>query len=685
MIKYAILLLSCMTIFAAQGQSLKAYQKAGDKALAQGDFNAATYYYQYILKKDPNNRTAMFKYATCASQMYAYPIAEQYLLKIAKTKGAPDQFPDYALVLARTYRGQAKYQEAIKSYHTFLNTAQGDTHLAGAQKELEACLWAIEQKQGTETIVTNSGKGINSAFSDFAPSLLGDTLYYSSYRFKRLKNVGKPPKKWTKVLMSVKSSRAKEANRLFQSQDSVHIAHTAFFPSGRFMIYTECKDQATGIRCDLFLSVRDEKGKWMRGLKLPEGVNAAGFTTTQPNVSIDAKTGALQLFFASDRPGGLGQLDLYRMELDSAWFCPCKTFASRKAIDLPAFGKCQALTSLNTPYNDATPFYHQPSNMLWFASDGRLGFGGYDIYRAKPDQTGTENVVENVGLPFNSSYNDLYPLIDSAATNGYLTSNRLGSQYLNTSNKACCFDLYQWRSTEPQVPTPDVPIMPRDTSTVVVSIPPTTAAVPGKNPILAPPPITPHARLQTFVGLPLYFDNDEPDKRTKRATTSKTYESTALAYLGREEEYRARFAEGAKNEDARSEAEAEISDFFANEVRLGYDRLFELTDLIYERLQTGERIEVIIKGFTSPRAETDYNLQLGHRRISSVKNHFITWSHGALQSYLNLGQLVISETSFGETTASSQISDKINDEKNSIYHPIAARERRVEIIEIKSQ
>ena len=188
-------------------------------------------------------------------------------------------------------------------------------------------------------------------------------------------------------------------------------------------------------------------------------------------------------------------------------------------------------------------------------------------------------------------------------------------------------------------------------------------------------------KLADFIGLPLYFDNDEPDKRTRRTTTKKNYEQTAVSYLERQTDYRERYAAGLPDEKAALASNA-IDAYFEAEVRRGYDRLFQLTDIVLTRLQQGERIEVIIKGFTSPRAQSDYNLNLGKRRISSVRNHFEMFSEGILQPYLRDGRLKISEASFGETTVKAGVSDDLKDERNSVYSPDAARERRVEIIEI---
>jgi outer membrane protein OmpA-like peptidoglycan-associated protein len=155
-----------------------------------------------------------------------------------------------------------------------------------------------------------------------------------------------------------------------------------------------------------------------------------------------------------------------------------------------------------------------------------------------------------------------------------------------------------------------------------------------------------------------------------------------MSYLDRQVEYRLKRSEGLSPENA-EKAENDIDVFFENEVREGFEKLSQLCELLLVRLETGQSIEIFIKGFTSPRAKSDYNINLGKRRISSVRNYISEWSDESLKPYLINGRLRITETSFGETTARLGLSDDLNDERNSIYHPDAARERRVEIVEIK--
>ena len=107
------------------------------------------------------------------------------------------------------------------------------------------------------------------------------------------------------------------------------------------------------------------------------------------------------------------------------------------------------------------------------------------------------------------------------------------------------------------------------------------------------------------------------------------------------------------------------------------------SNILLKRLNDGDQVEIFLKGYTSPRAKTDYNLFLSKRRISCVRNHFKTHADGIFKQFLKSGQLIISEKPFGETTASQKISDDLNDQRNSIYSVEASIERRVEIVEIK--
>lgn len=669
-------LLGCVAGVSAQ--SARAYERAGDAAMQQKDYGAAFQQYATARSRKPDDIDLAWKYGECARALNAFPLAEKMYRQLAAVRNPKRVNPLLSYRLGEVLKNQGKYTEAIGAFEQYLKSRPAnaaDPYADRARVEIEVCHWAAAQPSETADLeIKNAGKGINSPYSEFGPFISGDTLYFSSYRFDKRGDKNLPKQKLTKVMLAPGSGRAREAARGFPSTDTAHVAHTAFSPDGHFLFVTLCKNlNASDIRCALWLAVKDIRGRWGNPVCLPEPVNQSGFTTTQPFLAYDSLQEQLLLWFASDRPGGKGKLDIWYVPLDTIWFCPCNVpLSSSKPLRLPRFEQPLNLEAVNTPENDATPFYFAPTRTLYYSSEGGKGFGGYDIFSSREDSAGFAPPL-NAGPGLNTSYNDLYFVLRPDGKSGFLSSNRPGSQYLDEANKACCNDLFSVRYPEPPAPEP-----------------PLAGAAPvPRTPIIRPMiPIErlqepePPKQLADFVGLPLYFDNDEPDKRTRRSSTQKSYDETVQAYLARQVEYRARFAEGL--DEARQEAaEDQIDQFFDNEVRRGYERLDQLCELLLSRLQNGEPAEVIIKGFTSPRAESDYNLALGRRRISSVRNYFETYGNGALAAFIQSGRLKISEASFGETTARAGISDNLRDERNSVYHPDAARERRVEIVEIR--
>lgn len=677
LIKLYFTLLFFLSISFLPAQNVRSYERAGDDAFQQKDYAAAVQHYGVVLKRDDDNFSVWWKYGESARLYSAYPEAEKAYRKISVSRKAHEEFPMVDYRLGEVKKSLGDYESAAGYFEKFLQQPPQTVGnlLEKVQQELDDCRYAqaVPPPSGT-VIIKHLGKEVNSPYSDFAPIVVGDTLFFSSYRFDQKGSHKGPKRKLTRVMISSKGGRAREPGRGFPVADTAHVAHTAFSPDGHYIFFTVCSNlNALDIRCELWLTVLDRRNRWLPPVRLPEPVNMPGYTTTQPSIGYDEHFEGPVLWFSSDRPGGRGKLDLWSMPLDTNFFCPCNLpLPGKKIIHLPDFKAPVNAGALNTPENDATPFFYANTQQLYFSSEGWPGLGGYDIFTAQ--KKGNELAApQNAGPGLNTSYNDLYFYLKKDGQNGYLSSNRPGAFYLDEANKACCNDIFSFQLPKPVQLPPTIPIPKPSLAT--------------KTPPQDPPPsatilLTKPMELEDFKGLPLYFDNDEPDKRTRRTTTQQTYEESALAYLERQREYDDRFATGMTG-TKQEQAETLVNNFFENEVRRGYDRLGQLCDLLLARLQQGEAMEVLVKGFTSPRAETDYNLNLGKRRINSVRNQFAAHADGALQPYLHTGQLKITQASFGEAMARRDISDKITDERNSVYHPDAARERRVEIVEIR--
>jgi outer membrane protein OmpA-like peptidoglycan-associated protein len=715
---FLALAMNLLTVALMAQPTQRAFERAGDEAFGQRDYNAAMYYYHNALQRG-TNLDVQWKYAESLRMFRAYDEAERAYLNIDQADPMRQKFPLTDLRLGEVQKSQGRYDKARQHLNRFVKEqhAPDSRLITEAQRELDACVWAQAQKASgasSKVEVRHLGKEVNSPYSDFAPVAFGDTLFFSSYRFDKKEKVETTEEKITRVMMSVNGKRSREPGQAFglPGGDSMHVAHSAFSPDSKFMIFTYCQNKSVDdIQCDLWLVQKDIKGRWTKPVRLPEPLNQKGYTSTQPTISMDPATHYMTLWFASDRPGGQGKMDLWSIPLDTNFFCACAApLDYRKPMRLPKLKAPQNVSVLNTPENDATPFFFQPTQTLFFSSEGWSGFGGYDVFAASKDAVGF-NAPRNLGQGINTSYNDLYFFLKPDGHNGYLSSNRPGAYYLDEASKTCCNDIFAFNVLDEEILKPHVyttppklepkeaivavpkgekePAEPVKVTELPAPIPPVEAPIPTPAPEV-PAPVAPVVEeapvpaLGSFVGLRLFFDNDEPDQRTLNTDTRTNYETTANGYLARRQAYRQAYTAGLSGE-ARTKAEAEVEAFFASEVQVGYDRLNQMCDVLLKRLKAGEKVSVILKGYTSPRAKSKYNLYLSKRRISSVFNYFEQFDGGVLKPYLHGGQLRIGEQSLGETTADASVSDNLTDQRNSVYSPAAARERRVEIVDIRPQ
>jgi outer membrane protein OmpA-like peptidoglycan-associated protein len=140
------------------------------------------------------------------------------------------------------------------------------------------------------------------------------------------------------------------------------------------------------------------------------------------------------LYFASNRKGGQGGMDLWRSKI------------SLNADGLPVFSKPENLgTQVNTPQNDFSPFIHADGQTLYFASDGRIGMGGSDLFVTRFNGSCWSG-PENLGYPVNSFSDDFGLTVSPTAQTAVFSSDRYGS---NNSK-----DLYTFQLPEKFQPLP---------------------------------------------------------------------------------------------------------------------------------------------------------------------------------------------------------------------------------------
>ena len=178
----------------------------------------------------------------------------------------------------------------------------------------------------------------------------------------------------------------------------------------------------------------------------------------------------------------------------------------------------------------------------------------------------------------------------------------------------------------------------------------------------------------------LYFRNDEPDARTLKTTTQQTYLETYEKYVENYPFYKKELIKGISMEQAEHDLNA-LSGFFENNVDFGAVMLDSLKSILLKELSEGSKIELSIKGYASPIANTAYNVNLTKRRISSLINYFKTVDDGVFKPYLSKNNVSLSFVyfPFGEYAADQTISDNTAVQNESVFSKAAGMERRIQI------
>jgi hypothetical protein len=672
-----------LMVFAAlsYAQTLKQLDKAGDNAFTANDFYAASQYYNSALAKDEENIDIRYKYAESLRMFNDYKNAAEAYSLVAKADKGMVQYPTAVFWYGTMLHYLGKYDEAVKHFTKFTaKYKKKDYYLEKATHEIESCNWAKANLKPTQIKVEHLGKDVNTEKSEFnAVHVDADKIQFSA-----LRNISKEEKK-EKYLVRI-YNQPPTPNDIFNPQGAnqeKHIGNLAYSPDIKELYFTECEgtEKVPGA-CKIFVS-KYNGFVWDAAIELSDKVNVAGYSSTHPALGFD-KHGNKVLYFASDRPGGMGKMDLWNIRINDDG-------TMGNPINM---GK-----EINTADNEVTPFYDFNNNKLYFSSEWHNGFGGFDIFVTEGEGASWTKPV-NLMQPINTSQNDLYYSMAFDKSKAYITSNRKGSLFIEA--ETCCNDIYAYETGEKiiikRVDTPvvkmDTPVLitkidtpvtpevvlkeiPKDTLPVVLNTPP------NKEPIEPVKYIDDKIKqVKQMLPVALYFHNDEPECCNLRDTTALDYKQTYEAYYALLGEYKKEYAKGLK-EGKKMEAEQAIFYLFTNRVDKGYYDLVQFTSQLLEILKAGNKVELTVKGYCSPLNYNIYNIKLGYRRIASVRNYFYHYRDGLLMPYIANGSLVLKNESMGEETAAKAVSDSREDTRNSVYNPDAAKERRVEIISIE--
>lgn len=345
--------------------------------------------------------------------------------------------PDYPNALAHYYMGMifytdARYDEAMaemEAYFRLANNSNDATQTAVYEEASAYLYWSrflAEAVRNMAPFDPHILTGVSSKRNENLPFITPDGLHCYYLREMPLKRDGTSfyvsqmeKTRWTLFRSDWQDtafSRGVELPAPFNSGDPE--GGVSLTADGRMLFYSRIMTTAGYPNSDLYCGEWSEADKRWKVHPLENGINGDRTWESQPSVSADGQW----LYFASNRKGGLGGIDLWR----------CHRLKNGDWSRPENLGP-----SVNTPGNEKFPFLHADGHTLYFVSDGWQGFGGYDIYFIDLAEAGAARPT-NLGLPVNSEGDELSFGVIADGTRAYFPG-RLAS---SRSTDILMFDLY---------------------------------------------------------------------------------------------------------------------------------------------------------------------------------------------------------------------------------------------------
>jgi hypothetical protein len=326
--------------------------------------------------------------------------------------------PGFTYACALKQSGQ--FAEARIAFESFISSYEGsdkEKMREMTETEIQGCTYALRGSEisNPDISVQLLDFNVNTDRTEFAPIPFTDNVLYFSSTVSGVSKIYRTQKNRQGTWMT------RQVPTIFTGKMvKPHFGNGSFTPDGKRFFFTQC-DLVVGGKpmCEIYL-MYEEKGNWSEPIRLPDQINLKGVNTTHPQVVIIEDKEVL--YFASDREGGVGGMDI--------WYSSRNLTDAGTDFTIPKnLGQ-----NINTPGEEVSPHYNYPNKTLFFSSNGKVSTGGYDVYKSKGEKMEWSEAV-NIGFPLNSSADDLFFVVSESHGGGYLISNRLsGKEKQSTIN-----------------------------------------------------------------------------------------------------------------------------------------------------------------------------------------------------------------------------------------------------------
>lgn len=342
--------------------------------------------YRAVLDVDSSNYIALYNTADCYYRLKKYQVALDYLNKATATQSFVSS--DATLFYGKCYHRLGQLDKAISYYEMYLkDISTTEPVYPETRRYIQECRYAKAMMAKPVNVkITNLGKDVNSRYEEYSPSVTadGNALYFTSRRANTTGgrvDENSDYKFYEDIYFSVKSSDGKwsEAEKVEGKVNTeTHDGILSITPDGRAMYVYKNDGKVAG---DIYYSTWDETNKEFsvaQPLLFP--VNTKRF---ESSTSI-TEDGAF-LYFVSERDKGLGRGDIYVSEKKNGNWTEPKNLGP----------------IINTSGDEKFVFVHPNGKSIFFASNGHLSLGGYDLFRSE-FINGSWTAPINLGYPINT-------------------------------------------------------------------------------------------------------------------------------------------------------------------------------------------------------------------------------------------------------------------------------------------
>jgi len=404
---YTILLLIAVSSTMAFAQNSKT--KKADQYYDRLQYTDAAEAYQKLLKKGEGSTYVFTRLGNSYYFINDTKKAETYYKRVVKRK---DVAAETVYNYAQSLKANGKFADYNTYMKQFAEMKPNDSRAVAFMKNPDYLPEIIDEN--AQKYAATNLDALNSKYSDFGGTVVGSDFYFTSARNTSRKKYGWNEEPFLDIYKASLVGGTVKGESLLKGDVNTkyHESTVAITADGKRMYFDrndyyngKYKKSEEGINELNIYYAENVNGEWKDVKPVP--FNDREYSTSHPALSPDGST----LYFTSDRPGGKGQADIYKVSISKDG-----TFGTPVNLG----------DNINTEGKEGFPFVDS-NGTLYFSSDAHLGMGGLDVFAAAANGDGFGE-VRNLGLGVNSSDDDFAFVYYPATEEGYVSSNRKGGK-----------------------------------------------------------------------------------------------------------------------------------------------------------------------------------------------------------------------------------------------------------------